>query len=248
MLQRIHQDRKMLSEIELLEDVDVMAMSPLLRCMVMAIAYADAEGGIGLITSGAMNRQFMHWAAVHFDWPDYRAQDAVNKALNEPDLPPLWVVSDMLKRLRLLRRRKDVLVPTQRGREFTARPRAFFDLIATEYLCAYIYDWQTQNEVRERIRWWPIFLNAINVRARSGCSLRDLMSELYAAEIEMTIDAWTTESELRYNIIRPLCWLGLLREDRVGLSILLDDKYYKTQLWAACLGLESDTQTEITVP
>ncbi|HEU4985537.1 MAG TPA: hypothetical protein VFT89_00585, partial [Rhizobiaceae bacterium] len=119
----------MLPEIELIADVDVVAMSPLVRGMVMTISYADTEGGIGLTASGAMNRKFVHWAAGHFDWPGYTSDDlySVNKVLNEADMPPLLVVRDMLKHLRLLRRRKDVLVPTRRGREFVARPRAFFD-------------------------------------------------------------------------------------------------------------------------
>lgn len=38
----------MLPKIELVADVDVVAMSPLLRGMVMAMSYADTEGGIGL--------------------------------------------------------------------------------------------------------------------------------------------------------------------------------------------------------
>jgi hypothetical protein len=50
----------MLPEIELVADVDVVAMSPLVRGMVMAVSYADTEGGIGLTASGAMNRKFVH--------------------------------------------------------------------------------------------------------------------------------------------------------------------------------------------
>ena len=102
--------------------------------MVMTVSYAETQGGIGLTASGAMNRKFVHWAAAHFDWPGYTSDDlySINKVLNEADMPPLLVVRDMLKHLRLLRRRKDVLVPTQRGRDFLARPQAFFDLIATD--------------------------------------------------------------------------------------------------------------------
>lgn len=240
----------MLPKVELLADVDVSAMSPLLRGMVMTISYADTQGGIGLTASGAVNRKFVHWAAVHFDWPEYTSDDlySVSKVLNEHDMPPLLVVRDMLKHLRLVRRRKDVLVPTQRGREFIARPRVFFDLIATDYLYSYIHEGQTQDDVRERMRWWHVFLNLINIKARTGCSLNDLLKELYpGAETAMTVDAWTKKHELRHDIIRPLRWLGLMREDREGLSILQDGTYHKTPLWAACLKLESDTQAEITV-
>ncbi len=126
----------MLPEIRLMGDVDVAALSPLLRGMAMTVSYAETQGGIGLTTSGAMNRKFVHWAAVHFDWPGYTSEDLyrMNKVLNEADMPPLWVVRDMVRHLKLLRRRKDVLLPTKRGQDFLARPQACFDLIATDYL------------------------------------------------------------------------------------------------------------------
>ncbi len=88
----------MLPKIELLADVDVLTLSPLVRGMIMTVSYADTEGGIGLTATGAMNRKFVHWAAVHFEWPDYTCEAlySVNKVLNEADMPPLWVVRDML--------------------------------------------------------------------------------------------------------------------------------------------------------
>ncbi|QPB23217.1 hypothetical protein [Rhizobium sp. 007] len=245
----------MLPEIRLMRDVDVAALSPLLRLMILAVAYADTQGGIGLTATGAMNRKFVHWAAVHFHWPEYCCEDlySINKVLNEADMPPLWVVRDMLSHLKLLRRKKDVLLPTKRGRDFFVKPQAFFDLIATDYLYAYIHDGQRQEDVRGRMRWWHVFLNLINIKARAGCSLNDLVKELYpsetypAAEAEMTVEASMIRSDFRYDIMRPLCWLGLLHEDREGLTIIQDGTYHRTPLWAACLQLESDTQTEIGV-
>lgn len=98
----------MLPEIKLHGDVDVAALSPLLRGMLLSVAYADGEGGIGLTATGAMNRKFVHWAAVHFLWPGFTAEDlySINKVLNESDMPPLWVVRDMTRHLKLLRRKK----------------------------------------------------------------------------------------------------------------------------------------------
>lgn len=146
----------MLPKIELIGDIDLSAVSPLLRGMIMTLNYAGGEGGIGLTATGAMNRKFVDWAARNFDWPDYTCEDlySVNKVLNEADMPPLWVVRDMLSHLKLLRRKKDVLLATKRRRDFLARPQAFFNLIATDYLYAYIHDGQTQQDVHERMRWW----------------------------------------------------------------------------------------------
>ncbi|WP_186806607.1 hypothetical protein [Rhizobium leguminosarum] len=50
-------------------DVNVAALSPLLRGMILSASYADSQGGIGLTATGTMNRKFVHWAAVHFQWP-----------------------------------------------------------------------------------------------------------------------------------------------------------------------------------
>lgn len=100
------QDLAVLPEIKLMGDVDAAALSPLLRAMTKTVSYAETQGGIGLTASGAMNRKFVHWAAVHFDWPGYTSDDlySINKVLNEADMPPLLVVRDMVKHLRLLRR------------------------------------------------------------------------------------------------------------------------------------------------
>lgn len=52
----------MLPKIKLQGDVDVVALSPLVRGMLLSVAYADGEGGIGLTATGAINRKFVHWA------------------------------------------------------------------------------------------------------------------------------------------------------------------------------------------
>ncbi|MFK3781793.1 hypothetical protein [Agrobacterium sp. NPDC089420] len=244
----------MLPEIELIGDVDVIALSPLLRGMVLSLSYANTQGGIGLTATGAMNRKFVHWAAVHFEWPDYTSDElyTMNKVLNESDMPPLWVVRDMTRHLKLLRRKKDVLLPTKRGREFLARPQAFFDLVATDYLYSYVHDAETEKEVRERLRWWRMFLNLLNIKARSGCSLNEVLKILYPSvahlsNAEIKVEAWSLKSELRYGVIRRLCWLGLLYEARAGLTLFEDGSFHKTPLWATCLQLESDTQSDIGV-
>ncbi|WP_416068557.1 hypothetical protein NMA58_29920 (plasmid) [Rhizobium sp. YTUHZ045] len=245
----------MLPQIKLLGDVDVAALSPLMRGMILALSYADTQGGIGLTATGAMNRKFVHWAAVHFHWPGYTSEDlySMNKVLNEADMPPLWAVRDMLQHFKLLRRKKDMLLPTKRGRDFQARPKAYFDLVATDYLYAYIHDGQRQGEMRNRMRWWDVFLNLINIMSTSGCSLNELANELFPSESyplieeQMTVEDWALRSEFRSSVIRPLCWLGLLYEDRQGLAMWEEGAYHKTPLWPACLQLESDTQAQIGV-
>jgi len=253
-LQGRDQSRGMLPEIKLQGNVDIAALSPLLRGMLLAVAYADGEGGIGLTATGAMNRKFVHWAAVHFLWPGFTAEDlyGMNKVLNEGDMPPLWVVRDMARHLKLLRRKKDVLLATKRGREFLAKPQAFFDLIASDYLYSYVHDTERDEEVRARLRWWRLFLNLLNIKAREGCTPIDIIKILdpslaHLRDGDIKMEAWELRSDLQYGVFRRLCWLGLLYEAREGLTLLQDGAFHKTPLWPACLQLESDTQSDIGV-
>lgn len=240
----------MLPKICLQGDVDIAALSPLLRSMLLAVAYADGEGGIGLTATGAMNRKFVHWAAVHFLWPGFTAEDlySMNKVLNENDMPPLWVLHDMTRHLKLLCRRKNVLLPTKRGREFLVNPHAFFDLIATDYLYSYIHATERKEAIQALLRWWRMFLNLLNIKTREGCTAMEFVKILYPdtahlSDTEMTVEAWKLKSEIQYGVLRRLCW----HEAREGLTLLHDGTFHKTPLWAACLQLESDTQSDIGV-
>jgi hypothetical protein len=67
------------------------------------------------------------------------------------------------------------------------------------------------------------------------------------SDTEMTIEAWALKSDLQYGVFQRLCWLGLLCEAREGLTLFQDGSFHKTPLWAACLKLESDTQSDIGV-
>jgi hypothetical protein len=67
------------------------------------------------------------------------------------------------------------------------------------------------------------------------------------SETEMTLEAWELKSDILYGVLRRLCWLGLLYEAREELTLFQDGSFHKTPLWAACLQLESDTQSDIGV-
>ncbi|KZY52612.1 hypothetical protein A3734_18430 [Sulfitobacter sp. HI0054] len=80
----------MLPTVKLHSDADVLKHSPLVRGMTLALRYANETGGIGLTQSGAFNRKFVHWAAEHFEWPDFTATELfeMNKVLDEYKMPP----------------------------------------------------------------------------------------------------------------------------------------------------------------
>lgn len=229
-------------------DIDPVAHSPLLRGMVLAMSYADAEGGIGLTEAGALNRKFVHWAADRFAWPGYTTEELflTNKVLNEHNMPPLWPVQDLLLHLKLMRRYKGTLRTTKRGRAFAATPSELFDQVAPLYLYGYVHDELSRNRSGV-VGNWHIFLNVINVEARTGCTTQKLMKTLYGREEAERYDVsyQDTRLDLMACVLRPLCWLGLLWESREGLSFFSDGIFHKTPLWGAALKLESDARAEI---
>lgn len=231
-------------------DVDVLKHSPMLRGMVLTLNYAEEHGGIGLTKSDAMNRKFVQWAAEHLDWPGHTSEELfiVNKVLNEQDMFPLWPLRDLLHHLKLIRRYKGTLRATRLGQSLAADPEKFFDFVAPIYLYRYMHDEFLREGEDHGVRChWHIFLNLINIEARKGCKLERLIEVLYGVAENEGYDPRYDDvrSTFRLNVIRPLCWLGLLWEEPYGKSILSDGTYYKTPLWAACLKLESDSQAKL---
>jgi hypothetical protein len=231
--------------IALHKPIDPCEHSPLIRGLVLSLNYAVEHGGIGLTQTGAMNRKFVTFAANAFNWPGYTAKELllVNKVLDEHKMPPLEPIHASLRHFKLVRRYKDKLRITKLGKNMLKDPQDLFDLAAPVYL----YRFQHAPPARQQdylAQFWHVFLNVLNLEAEAGCTVRDLMRILYGFEDTDNRALTYCESrlELKYDILKPLCWLGILREDREGRDLLEDGIYYKTPLWYAALHLESDPE------
>ena len=89
----------MMIDIQNIDDkAELLAHSRLLFAMQRTFQYIEEHYGIGLTRSKAFNRKFTHWAAGHYDWPEYALAKLlrVNKVLNEEDVPPVMVVHDLM--------------------------------------------------------------------------------------------------------------------------------------------------------
>ncbi len=215
--------------------------SCLLKAARLTIAYIDEHGPIGLTPAKALKRHFVAWAAEAFDWPHYRADDlyAVNKVLNEPDFPPLMVLHHVLLSARIARHSKSSLVLTKLGRDLGSRPAQLWTLLATHLLFAIDHDQFTRTS--EPLQGnWDIFLNVINIEAQTGITDDQLCALLYGGEIEDIRHDYTLVAALAINVLRPLCWAGLLDEHRTGTGLTRRRIYTKTPLWAAALALDTD--------
>ena len=87
---------------------------------------------------------------------------------------------------------------------------------------------------------WNIFLNVLNVEVENGATATELRHTLYGPKGESERFDMIL-SNLYVQVLRPLCWTGLLREDRVEGARRFDDGLFtKTSLWRTALRLDTD--------
>ena len=224
-----------------LSDTDpALSFSPMIRGIEQTFAYIAEKGPIGLTPSGAFKRVFVEWAAEVFDWPGYRPADlyAVNKVLNELDFFPLMELHDIMLALKIGRHFKKEFRLTPAGKAFVGRPGKLFGVLAPFYLFRVDHGRQSRLRDEPPLGNWDIFLNVINVEADGGVSGAHLRKALYGDPADgPRYDP--IMSSLYIQVLRPLCWLGLLQvvgEERIS----VDRVYAKTPLWHAALRLDTD--------
>ncbi len=224
-----------------------LAHSPMIRGLEKTFGYIADKGPIGLTPSGAFKRVFVAWAAEAFDWPGYGPQDlyAVNKVLNEPDFFPLMELHDILLALKLGRHFKGTFRLTPLGKALVGHPGRLFGKLAPFYLFQVDHGRHSRMRDERLLGNWGIFLNVINVEADGTMSGLRLRETLYGPpEPGQGYDP--VMGRLYIEVLRPLCWLGLLTtvgEERRS----WDNVYVKTPLWRAALRLDTDAGLAPTV-
>ena len=217
--------------------------SPMLRAVEKTFSYVAEHGGIALTPSKAFKRSFVHWAAAQFEWPGYSEADlfAVNKVLNEIDFGPLMDLHDLMIALKIGRHFKGHFKLSKAGRSLVGHPGRLFGIITPFYLFEVDHLRFSRRETRP-LGNWDIFLNVLNVEAEGGATGGEIRHALYGEpDREERFDE--TLSSLYVQVLRPLCWTGLLREDRAdGLSRTERSVFTKTPLWRAALRLATDDE------
>ena len=221
-----------------------LAYSPMIRGMEKTFAYIAENGPIGLTPSGAFKRVFVEWAVEAFDWPGHRPEDlyAVNKVLNEWDFSPLGELHDIMLALKIGRHFKREFRLTTFGKTFVACPGRLFGLLAPFYLFRVDHCRNSRLKDEPLLGTWDIFLNVINVEAEGGMSGERLREVLYGPpDPGPRYDP--TSGNLYVQVLRPLCWLGLLQVVGEG-SVSREDVYTKTPLWRSALQLDTDASLQ----
>tara|TARA_R110002051_G_scaffold30487_1_gene70504 strand:+ start:8294 stop:9013 length:720 start_codon:yes stop_codon:yes gene_type:complete len=214
--------------------------SPLIRGVLKTAQYIEENGGIGLTKSGAFNRKFVHWAAAAFDWPGYSEDDlfVVNKVLNEWDFPPLSDIHELLKGLKLGRHFKGQFVLTKAGKELVSNPGLLFQQLTPNFLFRLDHAAHLRRE-DNILGNWDIFLNVINVESDHGATRSTIRKALYGDPDPAEAVYDRIGSTLYVTVLRPLCWAGLLREDR-SKDARSNEMFTKTELWRRTLRLDTD--------
>ena len=229
---------------QLPNDNAVMKHSPLLRAAQLTLQYTQDHGSIPLTPSKAFKRVFVHWAAEHFDWPNmgYEELFSVNKVLNEYDFAPLELLHFLLIELNLGRHYKGQFKLTKAGTEVSQHQGQLFGIITPFYLFEVNHTGYTRFSDGPLLGNWDMFLNILNVEAEDGITGADLRQTLYGPPDHSPLPRYDDVlGSLYLNILRPLCWAGLLHMNRVkGFQSTERSVFTKTPLWKAALKLETD--------
>lgn len=230
------------------DDEPALAFSPLLRGFQKTFSYLQEHGTIGLTQSKGFKRNFVHWAAAEFDWPGHTEADlfAVNKVLNEQDFMPLGDIHFLLTTLKMGRHYKGQFKLTKAGSKLVSQPGRLFGIITPFYLFEINHTGYTRFSDGPLVGNWDMFMNILNVEAEDGITGADLRRTLYGEPAPGPGPHYDDILGSFYlNVLRPLCWAGLLHMDQVrGFQRIERSVFTKTPLWKASLKLETDSQVK----
>ena len=214
--------------------------SPLVRAIKRIADYIAEHGDIGLTPALAFKRVFVEWAAEEFRWPGYTAEELyrANKVLNETDFPPLVDIHDLLIALKIGRHRKGKFTLTKSGHELVNRPGKLFGVVTPFFL----FEMDRERYGRRSdglLGNWDLFMNVLNVEAENGMTRLELRTTLYGApDKENLFDLLA--SSLYVQVLRPLCWAGLIQETTETGVMRKNAPFLKSPLWREALQLDTD--------
>ena len=232
-----------MNEFRQIEDTNpALAHSPMVRALEKTFAYIAEHGGIGLTPSKAFNRVFVHWAAREFGWPGYTEEAllAINKVLNEIDFGPPMDLHDVMIALKVGRHYKGQFKLTKAGQGLVGHPGRIFGIVTPFYLFEVNHARFSRFDDEPILGNWDVFLNVLNVETEDGATGADLRKVLFG-EPDPAGGFDDVLSSLYIQVLRPLCWTGLLEENRAkGVLRTRESTFTKTPLWRAVLRLETD--------
>ena len=231
----------MIEFLEISDEDPALFHSPMVRAIEKTFAYIADQGGIGLTPLKAFKRNFVNWAAAEFNWPYYSHEELFrfNKVLNEIDFFPLIHLHDVLVALKIGRHYKGKFVLTKAGESLIGHPGKIFGVVAPFFLFHMDHRLWARDEEQIEINW-DVFLNVLNVEAQNGVAGAEIRQIIYGVcKQDKTYDP--IMSNLYIEVLRPLCWIGLLNEHHPNnFPSSAERVFTKTALWRTALRLSTD--------
>ncbi|KCZ99419.1 hypothetical protein HPO_05767 [Hyphomonas polymorpha PS728] len=223
----------MLHSIAISNHEPALADAPMICAAQKLLAFLLEHETIGLTQGKAFQRKFVHWAAAEFAWPGWEEEKlfCVNKVLNEYDFPPLEALHFVLLKLKLIRHEKLTCRLTKAGRALAGSPGDLFNEIAPFYLFQVDHAaWSRLSE--SRLDDWSLYLNLLHVQAARGVTCGALREALFGRP-EPAGSYDRVPGMIWNQVLRPLCWVGLLADITTSEHAHIEDRrYIKTPLWA----------------
>lgn len=192
----------------------------------------------------AFKRVFVHWAAAEFGWSGHTETDlfAVNKVLNEPDFVPLMVLHDLIIAMKLGRHYKGEFRLTKAGQALAGHPGQIFGTVVPFFLFRINHASMSRLDDAQVLGNWDVFLNVLNVGTEEGATGAHLRRVLFGEPAAGPVAHYDdVMGQLYIEVLRPLCWAGLLQQERRAVGYRSEDAVFvKTPLWRAALPRKTD--------
>ena len=139
---------------------------------------------------------------------------------------------------------------TRAGQELVGQPGRIFGLAVPFFLFRVNHDGLPRVENEPIPGNWDIFLNVLNVVTKDSATGGDIRRVLHGDPESSSLPRYDeVMGSLYVQVLRPLCWSGLLIEEQVAGRFLFEDRVFrKTPLWRAALDCDTDDQTAKSGP
>lgn len=212
--------------------------SAVTRAARVMLQRAAEVGGLKLTATGNLSRGVVAEMIDVTEWPDFDKTQLfeLNKVINEPDFLPVHFVRLLLEATKLVRRRRDKLMPTRLGKKMVATEQQG----ALQALLFHVALWHVNLGYFDRnpIDLWPqnevgVVLWSLSMTA-SDWLHRDKLTRLCTMPTPGVVGAPHNLGlyAMEARILRPLTWFGLLTCRREGGARLTAAPFYrKTSLF-----------------
>lgn len=212
----------------------ILTHSALVRAIVKTMELCHSEGGIELTQTGRFKRKYVDALARAFEWPyyDFDRYYSVSKVMNADDFPPIVLVHELMRHLKLGRHYKGRFKLTKTGQKISQDPEAIFQAIMPAYL--YEINHMAFSRLDEMpLGNWDIWLNVLNAAAEQPIRFDSLYALFYGPAPDETIHhQYLSDLYAFYNgVIEPLIWSGLLAEQRAANDTLESRLILNTPIW-----------------